>query len=53
MGTMDTSIHADTRMVGTHEGMRRTRVSYLSNGMETGIILSVPMSIHRHLLVFS
>jgi len=29
---MDNSILAGTRIVGTHEGMGRTRVWYLSNG---------------------
>jgi len=40
---MDTSIPTDTRIVGTHEGMGRARVSYLSNRVGTSIILSVPM----------
>jgi len=43
---MDTSIPAGTRIVGTHEGMGRTLVSYLSSGADTGIILSVPMGTH-------
>jgi len=40
---METSIPAGTRIVGIHEGTRRTRVSYLSNEAETSIILSLPM----------
>jgi len=32
--------------VGTHMGTRRARVSYLSNGAETCIILSAHMDIH-------
>ena len=43
---MDTSIPTDTRIVGTHEGTGRARVSYLSKEGGTGIILSVPMSTH-------
>jgi len=43
---MDTSIPAGTRIVDTHEGTGWTHVSYLSNGAETGIILSVVMGTH-------
>ena len=40
---MDTSIPAGTRIVGIHENTGRTQVSYLSNGVGTGIIIYVPM----------
>ena len=43
---MDTSIPAGTRIVSTHEGVERARVSYLSNGAGTSIKLSVPMDCH-------
>jgi len=43
---MDTSIPAGIPIVGTHEGTGRARVSYLSNGAGTGIILSVLMGTH-------
>ena len=43
---MDTSIPTGTRIVGTHEDTGRARVSYLSNGAGTGIILFVHMGIH-------
>jgi len=43
---MDTSIPTGIRIVGTHDGTGRTRVSYLSNGAGTGIILFVPMDTH-------
>jgi len=33
---------------GYHEGMRRIRVSYLSNKVGTDIILSVSMETHSH-----
>jgi len=43
---MDTSIPAGTRIVGTHEVTgQAARVSYLSNGAETGTILSVSIDI--------
>jgi len=46
MNTMDTSIPTGTLIVGTNEGMGRIRVSYLSNGTGTIIILSVHMDTH-------
>jgi len=58
---MDTTIPTGTHKVGTHEGMGKAQVSYLSNGTGTGIILSVPIDIpslshliisHRLLLKF-
>lgn len=43
MGTMDTSISTGICIVGTHEGMGRAPISYLSNRVETSITLSVSM----------
>jgi len=45
---MDTSIATDTLIVGTHEGTGQARKWYLSNGADTGILLSVPMGTHWH-----
>lgn len=43
---MGTHEYAATRIIDTHEGTRRTQISYLSNGAGTSIILSVFMGTH-------
>jgi hypothetical protein len=37
-----------TRLADTRMDLERTRISYLSNGADTYIILSTPMDIHLH-----
>jgi len=44
---MNTHGYLNNYIIGTHEGTERARVSYLSNGAGTNIILSVPIHIPR------